>query len=161
MQKKKNKRSFLLSSSLIALLSLTLLSGNVQAQYEPGLERERRIEQERRDDRIRRHNENMRKYPYRNYLEGLSVLRRSPGVQNCIKWVSWAPVYHKRRNPYIEHALYDIGRFGDLAENQNKYSNADNIQEIATRGRRALDFCSRIPAPPRELDPNFSGGGEN
>lgn len=156
---KDNKKNFPILS--IALISL-LLASTAQAQYGDNREENRRI-QERKD----LHAENMEKYPYNEHTEGLSLVSDSPGVQKCLRWVSWVPVYHRDRSPYIEHALYDIAIMGEQMleyqqlENEEKMmrqSFFDDVQEKIRDGRRATDFCDKLESVPNSFNPRRQQG---
>lgn len=145
-----------------ALLMSSLLATTASAQYERNSAENRRIQ-----EREARHAENMRKYPYNEHTAGISLVRDDPGVQKCLRWVSWVPVHHRDRSPYIEHALYDIAIMGEAAleyqklENESKMMSQrffNDIQEKNTRGQRAMDYCSQLPSVPNSFNPNYSGG---
>jgi hypothetical protein len=145
----------------VALVS-SLLATTAHAQYERNSAEERRIQ-----ERKALHAENMRKYPYNEHTAGISMVKDDTGIQKCLRWVSWVPVYHRDRSPYIEHALYDIALMGEQMleyqklENENKMmpqSFFDNVQEKISRGQRAMDYCSQLPSVPDSFNPRYSGG---
>ena len=150
-------------------LLLSFLSISVLAISAPTIAEARdydRQEERRKQQRIAEHRENMRKYPYNEHTQGIAMLRGDPGVQKCLRWVSWAPVYHKQRSPYIEHALYDIGLMGDELRKYENLRDSDmmdigfynNVQGLITRGERAMDYCNQLPRVPEHLNPNYTGG---
>lgn len=146
-----------------ALIMSSLLATTAQAQYERNSAEERRI-QERKD----LHAENMRKYPYNQHTAGISIVKDDPGVQKCLRWVSWVPVYHRDRSPYIEHALYDVAIMGEQMleyqklENEDKMmpqSFFDEVQEKIARGQKAMSYCSQLPSVPDSFNPRYNNGG--
>lgn len=152
-----------------ALLMSSLLATTASAQYERNSAQYERNSAENRRIQERRalHAKNMRKYPYNQHTAGISIVKDDPGVQKCLRWVSWVPVYHRDRSPYIEHALYDVAIMGEQMleyqklENQHKImpqSFFDEVQEKIARGQRAMDYCSQLPSVPNSFNPNYSGG---
>lgn len=141
-----------------ALIMSSLLATTAQAQYERNSAEERKA----------LHAENMRKYPYNQHTAGISIVKDDPGVQKCLRWVSWVPVYHRDRSPYIEHALYDVAMMGEQMleyqklENEHKImpqSFFDEVQEKIARGQKAMSYCSQLPSVPDSFNPRYNNRG--
>lgn len=141
-----------------ALIMSSLLATTAQAQYERNSAEERKA----------LHAENMRKYPYNQHTAGISIVKDDPGVQKCLRWVSWVPVYHRDRSPYIEHALYDVAIMGEQMleyqklENEDKMmpqSFFDEVQEKIARGQKAMSYCSQLPSVPDSFNPRYNNRG--
>jgi hypothetical protein len=103
--------------------------------------------------RIYEANLNKQRYPYDRFTEGLAMYKSNAGVQKCLRWVTYAPPEHRQRNPYIEKALYDIGRYGKVyLYSQGKIHSNDKFLEV--KAYKALDFCNQdIPVFPSSLMP--------
>ena len=153
-------------SLLGAVLLSSLLANSAQAQYERDINN---AENRRIQERKALYAENMKKYPYDQHTSGLSIVKDDPGVQNCLRWVSWTPVYHKDRSPYIEHALYDIAIMGDAMINYQSLENKEKMmpqsffnefQEKTAKGQKAMDYCSQLSSVPDSYNPRNARGGE-